>query len=162
MNKTEFEVENRLKSQTYIEAEMINAAFDFWFNDNKHIRSPFPFYIRDNLRLTAIERFLDWSAKISADAKKDINDEILAEKLEEVIFESALGMVLTEDEKLTIHYPFLPRIGDPIKQTEVPDSPESVVIDRWISKKGDHSYLQVKSKNTLSGAIWETEFELPV
>lgn len=162
MNKLKVEVENKLKSQSYIEPGMINAAFDFWFNDNKHIRSPFPFYIRDNLRSTAIDRFLNWSTRISPDAKKDINDEILAEKLEEIIFESALEMVLTEDEKLTIYYPFLPRIGDTINQKEVPDNPESIVIDRWISKTGDHSFLQVKSKNTLSGNIWETEFELPV
>ena len=78
---------------------MINAAFEFWFNDKDHVRSPFPYYIRENLRISAIDKFLNWSSEISEKAKKDINDEILAEKLEEIIFELALDMVLTEDEK---------------------------------------------------------------
>ena len=156
------EIENKLQSQDYIEAEMIETAFDFWFNDSKHIRSPFPFYIREKLRFSAIEKFLDWSSKISVKAKKDINDEILAEKFEEIIFESALGMVLTEDEKLTIRYPFMVRIGDIIKQKDIStENAESIITDRWFVKKGDFAFMKVKLKNNSSAEIWETEFELP-
>lgn len=157
------EIEKKLNSQNYIDPAMIESAFSFWFNDNQHIRSPFPFYIHDKLKPAAIEKFLDWSSHISENAKKEINDEILAEKFEEIIFELALGMVLTEDEKLTILYPFMPRIGDAInsKQSSESDVSDSTITDRWHTKRGDHSFLKVKYKNNTTGIIEETEFELP-
>ncbi len=156
------ELEQRLNSQTHIEQGMIDAAFSFWFSNSEHIRSPFPVYIQDKLRNLAIEKILDWSASISDEAQKDINDEILAEKFEEIIFELGTEMVLTEDEKLTIKYPFMVRIGDIIKSKDNPEgNSESNILDRWVTKKGDFSYLKVKLKNNVTGEIWETEFELP-
>lgn len=158
----ELEVEKKLKSQTYIEPEMIDAAFEFWFSERDHVRSPFPFYIRENLRIAAIDKFLSWSSLLSEKAKKEINDEILAEKFEEIIFELALDMVLTEDEKLTIRYPFLLRIGDIIKEKDISDGKaESKVIDRWFIKRNDFAFMKVKLKNTATGEERETEFELP-
>jgi len=155
-------IENKLKSQSYIEPEMIEAAFAFWYTDREHVRSPFPYYIRENLRTAAIDKFLNWSSQISDKAKKDINDEILAEKLEEIIFELAIDMVLTEDEKLTLRYPFLIRIGDIIKAKDAPaEKGDSQVTDRWSLKRGDHAFMKVKLKNIVSGEKWETEFELP-
>lgn len=158
----ELEIENKLKSQSFIEPEMIEAAFEFWFKDQDHVRTPFPFYIRENLRLASIDKFLSWSRQLSEKAKKEINDEILAERFEEIIFELALDMVLTEDEKLTIRYPFMLRIGDTIKGKGIPDGKaESKVIDRWFLKRGDFSFMKVKFKNTATGEEKETEFELP-
>ena len=158
MNNTE----SKLQAQNYIDPGMVKAAFDFWFNNTEHIRSPFPEYIREKLQVDATDKFLDWSSKISDKAKKDINDEILVEKFEEIVFECALNMVLTEDEKLTIRYPFLLRIGDTIKVKNIAeDKAASMVIDRWYEKKGDNAFMKVKLKNIASGEKWETEFELP-
>lgn len=158
----EWEIEHRLKSQKYVEPGMIEAAFSFWFSDQDHVRSPFPYYIQEKLRPAAIDKFLGWSSQISEKAKKDINDEILAEKFEEILFELALNMVLTEDEKLTIRYPFLVRIGDVIKAKDAPDGrAESRVIDRWYAKKDDAAFMKVKLKNNVTQEEWETEFELP-
>ena len=160
MNPVEIEI--KLKSQNYIEPEMIVAAFEFWFKDSEHIRSPFPLYIQEELREKAIDKFLSWSTGISDKAKKEINDEILAEKFEEILFEVAESMVLTEDEKLTIKYPFMIRVGDVIKDKAKPDEKsESKVVDRWTLKKGDEVFMKVKCKNTVSGEEWQTEFELP-
>lgn len=162
MNKIETEIENKLRSQNYIELEMINAAFEFWFNDQGHVRSPFPLYIRENLRVGAVDKFINWSSKISDKARKDINEEILAEKFEEIIFELALEMVLTEDEKLTIHYPFMMRISDIVNVKDVSETEAaSEVIDRAFLKRGDFAFMKVKLKNTSTGKIWEREFELP-
>lgn len=145
-----------------VEAEMFEATFNFWFNDEKHIRSPFPLYIRDSLTKISIEKFLEWTTQIKDDAKKDLNDEILAEKFEEIIFENALKLVLTEDEKLTIKYPFLLRIDDRIFVKGVnEEEKESKVIDRFVIKKDDNVFLKVKLQNLSSGEKWETEFELP-
>ncbi len=159
MNDSETLVENKEAE----EPGMIEAALEFWFRDSEHIRSPFPFYIQDELSTQATEKFLVWTKHVRDDAKEEVNDEILAEKFEEILFELGLKMVMTEDEKITIRYPFMPRIDDIIKVKElVPDAAsESKVIDRWHFKKGDESFLKVKLRRVGSGEVWETEFELP-
>lgn len=159
---TQFEIENKLNAQNYIEPEMLESAFAFWFTDHEHIRSPFPYNIREELRIKAIEKFLNWSEQISEKAKKDINDEILAEKFEEILFETGNDMVEDADDKLTIKYPFMPRINDVIKVKDVPaEKAESKVVSRECFKKGDESFMKVKLKNLDSGVEWETDFELP-
>ena len=71
-------------------------------------------------------------------------------------------MVVTEDEKLTIRYPFMPRINDVINVQQRPDeATKSCVTDRWYMKRGDDGILKVKLKNLSTGDVWETEFELP-
>lgn len=144
-----------------IESEMISAAFEFWFSDKGHIRSPFPLYIREPLQMKTLDKFFDWTSKISERAKKEINDEIVAEKFEEILFETASELVKTEDERLTILYPFMPRIGDVIKPKDSSEEKESTVIDRFHLKRDDHSFLKVKLRTIDSDKEWETEFELP-
>lgn len=155
-------MEEKLKSQNYIEKEMIDAAFHFWLTDTQHLRSPFPIYIREQLKEKATAKFIDWANQISDKAKKEINDEILAEKFEEIIFECALKLVFTDDERLTIRYPFMPRKNDIIHDNnEKSNHGECLVIDRIYYKKDDHAFLKVKLKSVASCEIWETEFELP-
>ncbi len=159
---TIIEIENKLMAQSYIEPEMIESAFAFWFSNNEHIRSPFPEYIKDELRILATDNFLSWTSQISEKAKKDVNDEILAEKLEEIIFEKAHDMVTTEDEKLTVKYPFMLRVGDFINAKDAdPMKDNSKVIEREIIKRGDEVLMKVKLQNVELGNTWETEFELP-
>ena len=69
-------------------------------------------------------------------------------------------MVLTEDEKLTILYPFMPRIGDIINPKDSPNG-ESKIIERAHVRRGDDSFLKVNLKSIDSGKEWTTEFELP-
>ncbi len=143
-----------------VESEMIESAFDFWLNDHEHIRSPFPAYIQGKLKNEAIDKFTDWTTRVSEKkASKDVNDVIVTEKFEEILFETGAEMVATEDEKLTILYPFMPRIGDVIKDKDKGE--ESTVLDRTHLKRGDNSFLKVKLKTIDSGENWETEFELP-
>ena len=149
-------------NQNIIDNDMIEAAFNFWYSDKEHIRSPFPDYIREPLRMKALDKFFDWTKKISDKAKDEINDEIVAEKFEEILFETALPLVLTEDERLTIRYPFMMRIGDIVNVKETPEAEATnKVIDRWFLKRGDFSYMKVKLENTSSGVVLEREFELP-
>ncbi len=148
------------KSEPIQKNGMIETAYNFWFNDSGHIRSPFPVYIREILKEKASVKFSDWTSKISERAKKEINDEILAEKFEEILFETALGLVSTEDEKLTILYPFMPRTGDVINPKDAPNG-ESKITRRAHLKRGDHSFLKLKLEAIDSGKEWETEFELP-
>lgn len=142
--------------------EMIEAALNFWFSNQEHIRSPFPEYIHDTLRTQTLDKFFDWTSNISERAKKEINDEIIAEKFEEILFETAAAIVQTEDEKLTILYPFMPRIGDVTKAKDLPEGEgKSEVVGRMHARRGDYSFMNIKFKTIDTGKEWETEFELP-
>ena len=144
----------------YRDSEFIEETFKFWFTDSDHIRSPFPTYIQQDLERNATELFLDWLQHLKTGAEKEVNDEIVAEKFEELIFETASGLVMTEDEKITILYPFLPRLDDKLKDNEK-DGQESNIVNRAIIKDGDATYLKVTLKRLDNEEVWETEFELP-
>jgi len=144
-----------LEFNTVESSEFIEQTFHFWFTDNQHIRSPFPLYIRSVLKEKSIEMFYKWAKGLNPKAKDEINDEIIAEKFEEIIFENALSLIKTEDERITILYPFLPRLGDKL------DKKNDVIIDRAIIKDGDTKYLKIVLENPISKKKWDTSFELP-
>ena len=153
---------NVLLPNTVESSELVEQTFHFWFTDNEHIRSPFPEYIRPMLKEKAVDGFFKWVSNLNPKAKEEVNDEMIAEKFEEVIFETAMNLVHTEDEKITIQYPFLPRIDDEISNNETQDKQFSKVIDRMIVKEGDVNYLKLKLENISDKALWETKFELPL
>jgi hypothetical protein len=148
-----------LDSTTVESSELVNQTFKFWFNDNEHIRSPFPTYIQSELREKAVKRFFDWAVGLDIEAKDELTDEEIGEKFEEIIFEMAIPMIKTDDEKITIMYPFLPRLGDSLNDD---NQEESTIVDREIRKEGDTSLLRVVCKNSVSDSKWETQFELPL
>ncbi len=137
--------------------DMIEAAINFWFNGQDEVRSPFPDYIKPELYKLSSKRFNEWVAKLNDEARKELNDEILAERFEEILFEAAYQLVQQEDERITIKYPFMPRVNDSVKQE---GKPESVVIAREIKKEADHSFMLVYFSETESGKKWNTSFEL--
>lgn len=149
-----------LEPNTVESSELVEQTFTFWFSDNEHIRSPFPEYIRPILKEKAVENFFKWVSNLNPKAKEEVNDEMIAEKFEEIIFEAAMGLVHTEDEKITIQYPFLPRVDDEIRNNEE-DIQISKIIDRTLTKEGDTKFLKVKLENISDQQVWETKFELP-
>ena len=150
-----------LNPTTLESSELIEQTFNFWFEGKDHIRSPFPEYIREEIKKRTIQRFFAWASGLSSKANKEINDTIIGEKLEEIIFETALGLVSTEDEKITVNYPFMPRIGDKISHKEGDITKTSVVLHRSIIKVGDETFLNVRLEEQIQGEKWETKFELP-
>lgn len=148
-----------LELDTVESSELVEQTFKFWFNDNDHIRSPFPDYIQRQLKLDATEKFFTWAKDLNPKAKEEMNDEMIGEKFEEIIFETASEMVKTEDERITIVYPFLPRIGDKLEDKGAVDS---YVVDRAITKEGDNKSLKMTLEKSDSKEKWETSIELPV
>ncbi|MBI1837761.1 MAG: hypothetical protein HYR91_10915 [Flavobacteriia bacterium] len=140
-----------------IDSDFIEQAFYFWFNDQQHIRTPFPSYIQSALKTQAIEKFSEWLNGVHPDAKEEFNDEMFAEKFEEILFEMAIPLIQTEDERITILYPFLPRINDKTAK----DNQESIIIDRVIKIDGDFKSLEVTCLNSITNEKWVTSFELP-
>jgi hypothetical protein len=151
-----------LEQGTIESSELVEETLRFWFTDNDHIRSPFPEYIRPELKKRATEGFYQWVANLDPQAKEEVDDEIVAEKFEEIIFENAMTLIQTEDEKITIQYPFLPRINDEISTSDDENEEKSIVKDRHMFKSEDHSYLKVKLEKVNSKEMWETKFELPL
>jgi len=150
-----------LDEGTIENSELVHQTFNFWFSDQEHIRSPFPAYIQGELRYLATQKFHQWAVGLHPNAKDEVNDEIIAEKFEEIIFETGLSLVKIEDEKNTITYPFLPRIGDTLYEDVESKTGESVVIDRYIYKEKDLTSLKLKLQKKENQEIWETEIELP-
>ncbi len=148
--------------QTSVESsEMVEQTFKFWFTDNEHIRSPFPSYIQDDVKKIGTQKFFEWASNLNPKAKDEVNDEILSEKFEEFIFEAASALVMTEDEKITIEYPFLPRLNDEIFENRETQTGKSSIIDREILKEGDDTFMKIKLEKLDSKEKWETQFELP-
>jgi len=150
-----------LEPNTIESSELVEQTFNFWFTDNEHIRSPFPPYIRPILKEKAVSSFFNWVAGLNPKAKDEVNDELIAEKFEEVIFETATKLVLTEDEKLTIEYPFLPRLNDIIFEDVVNKTGKSTIVERSKMQDGDFTYMKVILEKIDTKEIWETKFELP-
>lgn len=160
MTKNNFMKE--LVPNTIESSDLVEQTFNFWFNDNQHIRSPFPEYIRPILKEKAVDKFFQWTSNLNPKAKDEVNEEMIAEKFEEIIFEIANNLVKTDDEKITIQYPFLPRINDVINDTQNSSNESSKVIDRMMYKENDTPYLKVKLEKLDTKECWETKFELPL
>lgn len=143
-------------------SEMIQQTFEFWFADHKHVRSPFPFYVQDAVKELAVEAFHSWMGKLNPKANEEINEEIAQEKFEEVLFQQGSSLVKTDDEVLTLRFPFLPRCGDSIDGKGIEGrSGENIVQKRYLIKEGKDEFLEVSVKNSQTETIWQTRFELP-
>lgn len=143
-------------------SEMVQQTFAYWFSDHEHVRSPFPFYIQEDVKGKSIEAFVEWIGKLNEKAKEEINEEIAHEKFEEILFQQGSALVKTDDEILTLRFPFLPRAGDKIDGDGIDDrSGENIIQKRYLIKERKDEFMEVSVKNTASGKVWETRFELP-
>ncbi len=143
-------------------SQMINQTFEFWFADHSHVRSPFPFYIQDQLVEKSVEAFYNWMKNLNPKANEEITEEIAHEKFEELLFHEAMSLVKTDDELLSLRFPFLPRCGDPIDGGKIEGREgENVVQKRYLVKEDKDEFMEVTVLNTDSGTKWETRFELP-
>ncbi|MBL6663334.1 MAG: hypothetical protein ISP71_04435 [Flavobacteriales bacterium] len=153
-------MKKELISKDMVDGQLVEQTLSFWFNnEDLQIRSPFPEYIRPDLKRTATQAFYVWLNGLSEGAEKELNDEMIGEKFEEILFEEGLKLVHTEDEKISINYPFLPRLSDVINAND--ESEKSVIIDRSVVKEDDVVFLLIKLEKVSDKTVWETKFELP-
>jgi len=150
-----------MENQTDFEI-LTEECMKFWFNDQGHIRSPFPSHIHAPLRDLAKKAFQLWVDQNAAET--DLDNENNALKFEEILFELAFTLVKTDDEKISLRYPFLPRIHDPLEIKKLIEGKETVethpIIDRKIIEEEDASFLEVSLLNK-ENQIWKTRFPLP-
>ena len=88
-----------------------------------------------------------------------MKDEEFAEMFETILFNEALKMVDDEDKRLTIAYPFLPRLGDLVNHNRHGKG-EVVARTEKVSEK-NKKFFEIAVLLQLSGTRWETQFELP-
>ncbi|MBL7831848.1 MAG: hypothetical protein JNK41_12525 [Saprospiraceae bacterium] len=156
-------LKEKINELEVVEADMLLSAIKYWHTDNEFFRSPFPNYVQESSGKEAISAFIDWTKSIPADEAKKMEQDVFIEKFEELLFNAASKLVKTEDEKLTLLYPFLPRLGDTMSKSHGDNTSEDgQIIDRSIIKSGDESFLELKVKSNISDEIWKTSFELPI
>lgn len=148
-----------IKEQDFVGSDFFDESFKFWFEDNQHIRTPFPTEIQEQLKEKTSRIFMEWIFELSDEEKSAmVNDEI-AETFEMILFNQAIEMVSDEDQKITICYPFMPRLGDVVDDKE---KGACEVVGRTLDvNKDEKKYLKVKLKSETVLQEWETEFELP-
>ncbi|MDH5597585.1 MAG: hypothetical protein OEY34_00590 [Cyclobacteriaceae bacterium] len=153
-------------TETIIHTEirsLIGEGLNYWFYDHEFVRSPFPEYIREELSKKVDQKYMQWISEQKKEDLKDLTDEQLVEKFEEILFGIGIDLVKTEDEKLSILYPFMPRIGDAMEDHNKSHDvlQKYTVIERKLVQNEKESSLEITSKNAQE-EILISNFELPV
>ncbi len=158
MTYNEFEI--FIKEQDFIGSDFFEESFKFWFTDNEQMRTPFPEYIQNELKEKTFRVFMEWVYELTESEKSNLKNEEIVEVFEMILFNQAIELVKDEDQKITICYPFMPRLGDIVEDKE---RGSGKVIERKLDlKENEKKYLKVKLKSVAVLQEWETEFELPV
>ncbi|MBC8265659.1 MAG: hypothetical protein H8E84_01705 [Flavobacteriales bacterium] len=147
------------------EYQLVEEGCKFWFNDNEHVRTPFPKEIQKDLKKKAQQLYLDYIKNLTPEDRQEITDDELVSVFEMFLFSESITLIDEEDKDLllSIHYPFLPRTGDVVNDKE---KGECTIIARNVTEKEVNDqkekklYMRVELK-TKKGEKWETEFEVP-
>jgi hypothetical protein len=158
-NMTDKEFEIFIKEQDFIGNDFFEESFKFWFTNNHDIRTPFPENIHEELKGKTFRVFMEWVYELKNEEKSKLEKEEIVELFEMILFNQAMGMVEDEDQKITICYPFMPRLGDAVDDNE---RGTGKVIGRKLDlEKDEKKYLKVILKSDTVLQEWEVKFELP-
>ncbi len=147
--------------ETDVKYDLIEAACDFWFHDNDRVRTPFPVRIQAELKRNAQRTYLEWLKNLDGTDRSEVGDEELVSFFEMFLFREALALVGEDDTDLvlTLHHPFMPRVGDLVNdETHGP----SRVVGRELEQKDDDKlYMIVAMVAEASDEAWKAEFLIP-
>ena len=140
---------------------LIEVACSYWFNDNERVRTPFPKKIQKELREVAEKEYLLWEQNLSEQDSKEVTEDEMASVFESFLFGQAV--VLAGEDKdllLTIHFPFMPRLGDLVADKTGKRGP-SRITSRELKQGKDQLLMKVALEAEASKEVWQTEFEIP-
>ena len=140
---------------------LIEAACEFWFHDNDRVRSPFPAHIQPELKRNAQRCYLEWLEQVEGPDRGEMSSDELASSFELFLFREALALVGEEDPDLvlTLNFPFVPRVGDLVRDAT---RGESRVTERRLEQKEDGKLTMTLSVEVEgSGGRWESECQIP-
>lgn len=141
--------------------DLIEAACAFWFQDGDQVRTPFPPAIHADLKRNAQRAFLEWLGQMEETDRGELTDDELASLFELILFREAQALVGDQDPDLllTLHHPFMPRLGDRVEDA---NRGPSRVEDRKLEEREDKKlYLILTMVAEESGERWDTEFVIP-
>jgi hypothetical protein len=146
--------EQRCREQEIVGDAFLREAFDYYLHDNADLRSPFPEYTHDALIQNTFQRIMHWAFEQD---KTQMTDEIVSNTFYAILIAEGEKLVATDDERLSILYPELPRTGD---TTTIQDKGTYKISRRHLHEKDDTLFLKIFLQNTLTGHLMETEFEV--
>ena len=157
---TDIEFQEYIDSQKVVDDAFINQSFLFWFEDQEHIRSPFPETIKSDLKTKTHRVFMEWVYELNQDELEEMKDEDYVEMFENILFNQASQLVDPKDidTMITLNYPFLPRLGDSVEDEK---EGTSRVVRREIQKKDDEKVYMTLSLENKNHLRWESKFVLP-
>jgi len=130
------------------------------FSDHGEVRGPLPDHVKDGLPGIAVKKHVKRINNLSDEIKETMKEELLMERLEEILFDEAYHLAKSEDDKITIRYPFMMRLGDMVVEKEN-GGVQSKIVKREIIKKGDEVFLKLFLTREITNENWDTTFELP-
>lgn len=137
---------------------LVEQGIKFWFRNNEHIRSPFPEEIKSDVSASSSEIFNEWIEGLTDKEFNEMNENDFVEMFETILFNEAMKLVEDEDQRLTISYPFLPRVGDIVNHAA---NGEGIVSSRKaVVSKENKKMMELEVSSKVSGNSWKTEFEL--
>jgi hypothetical protein len=143
------------------ENALVEVGCGFWFNNNEQVRSPFPKEIQPEVKRRAQKEFLEWLDNLTDKDPEEVNDDEMVSVFEGFLFGEGLKLVGEGDPDLalTLHFPFMPRVGDLVNDET---RGESRVLERRVESKEDNKpFMVVVLQAVKSKETWQTEFMLP-
>jgi hypothetical protein len=140
---------------------LVEVGCAFWFNDNEQVRSPFPKEIQPEVKRRAQTEYLMWLDNLTDKDKEEVDDDEMVSVFEGFLFGEGLKMAGENkpDLALTLHFPFMPRVGDLVSDET---RGESRVVERRVESKEDNQpFMIVVLQAVKSKETWQTEFMLP-
>ena len=140
---------------------LVDVGCAFWFNDNEQVRSPFPKEIQPEVKSRAQKEYLMWLDNLTDKDQEEVNDDEMVSVFEGFLFGEGLKLVGEDDPDLalTLHFPFMPRVGDLVNDET---RGESRVVERRVESKEDNKpFMAVVLQAVKSKETWQTEFMLP-
>lgn len=146
--------EQRCREQEIVGETFLSEGFAYHFDDNADLRSPFPAYTHDALVQNTFQRIMHWAFEQD---KTRVTDEILTSVFQSILVEEGQKLVATDDERLSIAYPELPRLGD---TTNIAEKGVYKISRRHLYQKEDALFLKIFLQNTLTGHVMEADYEV--
>ena len=143
------------------ESTLVEASCAFWFNDNEQARSPFPKEIQPEAKYRAEKEYRMWLDNLTEKDHEEVTDDEMVSIFEGFLFTEGLKLVGSDapDLALALHHPFMPRMGDLVKDET---HGESRVMERRLEAGKDNKpFMVVVLQVVGSKETWQTEFMLP-
>jgi hypothetical protein len=116
--------------------------------------------MREELEEKTFRLFLEWIFQL--DDPDAVSAEMLSQQFNEIIQMVGLSLSQSEDERLTIQYPELPRVGDKVNTHESESEPrKGEIIDRQLVEIEGKKVMRVVVRYFDTGEEWESSFDLP-